>query len=154
MDTPEFFSVLLAGGSGTRFWPASRRSTPKQLLQLHAGKSLLYDTWSRQGDLVDEEPPLLLLLEYEDIESEPICADRLGDGGCNALQLPSHSLQRWHDAAALRYEQLLERRRERESHRVTLLQSDDPAAVLVEHGERELGQRLPVERAVVPQAHE
>ena len=63
MDTPEFFSVLLAGGSGTRFWPASRRSTPKQLLQLHAGKSLLYDTWSRQGDLVDEDHVLIVTSE-------------------------------------------------------------------------------------------
>ena len=31
-------AVILAGGSGTRFWPASRRHTPKQLLPL-AGKS-------------------------------------------------------------------------------------------------------------------
>jgi mannose-1-phosphate guanylyltransferase len=55
MDTPEFFSVLLAGGSGARFWPASRRSTPKQLLQLHGERSLLQETWARQGDLVDSE---------------------------------------------------------------------------------------------------
>jgi len=27
-------AVILAGGSGTRFWPASRRHTPKQLLPL------------------------------------------------------------------------------------------------------------------------
>ncbi|MGH7270219.1 MAG: sugar phosphate nucleotidyltransferase, partial [Polyangiaceae bacterium] len=27
-------AVILAGGSGTRFWPASRRHMPKQLLPL------------------------------------------------------------------------------------------------------------------------
>lgn len=29
---PHLFSVVLAGGSGTRFWPASRKALPKQLL--------------------------------------------------------------------------------------------------------------------------
>jgi mannose-1-phosphate guanylyltransferase len=31
---PHVHAVILAGGSGTRFWPASRRHTPKQLLPL------------------------------------------------------------------------------------------------------------------------
>ena len=35
---PHVHAVILAGGSGTRFWPASRRSRPKQLLAL-AGAS-------------------------------------------------------------------------------------------------------------------
>jgi mannose-1-phosphate guanylyltransferase len=35
---PHVHAVILAGGSGTRFWPASRRSRPKQLLAL-AGSS-------------------------------------------------------------------------------------------------------------------
>ncbi len=35
---PQVHAVILAGGSGTRFWPASRRHTPKQLLPL-AGRS-------------------------------------------------------------------------------------------------------------------
>ena len=75
MDTTEFFSVLLAGGSGTRFWPASRRSTPKQLLQLHAGKSLLHETWSRQGDLVDDDHVLIVTSE----ELTAPCRDVLPD---------------------------------------------------------------------------
>ncbi|MCC6899024.1 MAG: mannose-1-phosphate guanylyltransferase [Polyangiaceae bacterium] len=31
---PHLYSVVLAGGSGTRFWPASRKSMPKQLLAI------------------------------------------------------------------------------------------------------------------------
>lgn len=36
-EFPHLHTIVLAGGSGTRFWPASRRSLPKQLLAL--GKS-------------------------------------------------------------------------------------------------------------------
>ena len=34
-------AVIMAGGSGTRLWPLSRRLRPKQLLRLFDGKSLL-----------------------------------------------------------------------------------------------------------------
>ena len=39
--------VILAGGSGTRFWPQSRESQPKQLLELLNGKSLIRHTYDR-----------------------------------------------------------------------------------------------------------
>ncbi len=38
---------ILAGGSGTRLWPASNRSTPKQFLEVKEGKSLLVLTLER-----------------------------------------------------------------------------------------------------------
>jgi len=34
-------AVIMAGGSGTRFWPASRRTRPKQLLPLSGGKPMI-----------------------------------------------------------------------------------------------------------------
>ena len=40
-------ALILAGGSGTRFWPLSRRSRPKQLLPLDAKHSLLRQTVDR-----------------------------------------------------------------------------------------------------------
>jgi len=30
----EIYALILAGGSGERFWPLSRRALPKQLLRL------------------------------------------------------------------------------------------------------------------------
>jgi mannose-1-phosphate guanylyltransferase len=40
-------AVLLAGGRGTRFWPRSRMRTPKQLLNITGGDSMLRETVAR-----------------------------------------------------------------------------------------------------------
>lgn len=45
-------AVILAGGSGTRFWPLSRRDRPKQLLALAGPRTLLQGTWDRVRRLV------------------------------------------------------------------------------------------------------
>lgn len=44
--------LVLAGGSGTRFWPQSRRSVPKQFLPLAGEDSLLAETIARVDGLV------------------------------------------------------------------------------------------------------
>jgi mannose-1-phosphate guanylyltransferase len=41
------YIVILAGGSGTRFWPLSRQRTPKQLMSVFGGKSMLQRTVER-----------------------------------------------------------------------------------------------------------
>lgn len=46
------YAMILAGGSGTRFWPLSRRSRPKQLLKLFGEKSLLAQTLERLHGLI------------------------------------------------------------------------------------------------------
>ena len=48
-------ALILAGGSGTRFWPLSRKRRPKQLLALEGERSLLRDTVDRLRPLVDPE---------------------------------------------------------------------------------------------------
>ena len=41
------YGVILAGGSGTRFWPLSRQDLPKQLLQLVGSRTLLQQSFDR-----------------------------------------------------------------------------------------------------------
>lgn len=41
------YVVILAGGSGTRFWPLSRQRHPKQLMSVFGGKSMLQRTVER-----------------------------------------------------------------------------------------------------------
>jgi mannose-1-phosphate guanylyltransferase len=52
-------AIVMAGGSGTRFWPASRAALPKQLLPLAGEQTLLEDTVTRLEGLV---PPERLLV--------------------------------------------------------------------------------------------
>jgi len=47
--------VILAGGSGTRLWPLSRRLHPKQFLALNGKYSLLQETAKRVAPLCEDE---------------------------------------------------------------------------------------------------
>ncbi len=40
-------AVIMAGGSGTRFWPQSRSQMPKQLLRLHGDRTMIQQTADR-----------------------------------------------------------------------------------------------------------
>jgi len=45
-------AVVMAGGSGTRFWPKSRRNRPKQLLRLSGDSTMIQQTVERIAPLV------------------------------------------------------------------------------------------------------
>jgi len=51
---PQIFSVIMAGGVGTRFWPRSRERLPKQFLEIVGSGTLLEKTLARLGPLVDQ----------------------------------------------------------------------------------------------------
>ena len=55
-----FYALILAGGSGERFWPLSRRTRPKQLLQLVSDNTLLEEAVARLSDLIPRERILIL----------------------------------------------------------------------------------------------
>jgi mannose-1-phosphate guanylyltransferase len=53
-------AVIMAGGSGTRFWPKSRRNRPKQLLKLFGDATMLQQTVARIAPLVPPERVLII----------------------------------------------------------------------------------------------
>jgi mannose-1-phosphate guanylyltransferase len=66
MAMPKVYAVIMAGGAGTRFWPASRSLRPKQLLPL-AGDShetLLAATVRRLAPLVTEDRVVVVTGEH------------------------------------------------------------------------------------------
>ncbi len=52
--------VILAGGSGTRLWPLSRKLYPKQFMSLIDDKTLLQNTMERLKSLDDLSDPIVL----------------------------------------------------------------------------------------------
>lgn len=50
-----FKAIILAGGSGERFWPLSTPERPKQFLRVFGGESLLRQSVNRLGSLVKPE---------------------------------------------------------------------------------------------------
>ncbi len=92
---PPFAAVILAGGSGTRFWPRSRKARAKQVLQLDGEGTMIQGTVGRLGELatadniwvitnkllagtiaeqLPEVPVDRLLLEPEARNTAPACA--------------------------------------------------------------------------------
>ena len=56
------YPVLLAGGSGTRLWPLSRKSYPKQFSNLLGDKTLFQSSAQRltSSDMLDFAPHIIL----------------------------------------------------------------------------------------------
>ncbi len=59
----ELFAVIMAGGSGTRFWPVSRRRRPKQLLPIGGDLPLVQRTSERLRPLIPPERQLIVTSE-------------------------------------------------------------------------------------------
>ncbi|HBF43270.1 MAG TPA: nucleotidyl transferase [Desulfobacteraceae bacterium] len=55
------FSIIMCGGSGTRFWPVSRRSKPKQFIDITGNGPMVLETCNRLSPVAGDEEIILLL---------------------------------------------------------------------------------------------
>lgn len=94
-------AVIMAGGSGTRLWPLSRRMRPKQLMRLFDGKSLLWHARERLRGLF--EPSSIWVItsaayldlvgaELPDLPRENLIGEPMGRDTSNAIGLAAHLL--------------------------------------------------------------
>jgi mannose-1-phosphate guanylyltransferase len=56
----DFYAVIMAGGSGTRFWPVSRAAAPKQLVRIVGETTMIQATVARLMPLIPPERVLVI----------------------------------------------------------------------------------------------
>jgi len=50
-----FYAVIMAGGTGTRLWPVSRKEKPKQFQKFTSSKTMIQETYDRVVKVVDKK---------------------------------------------------------------------------------------------------
>ena len=84
------YPVLLGGGSGTRLWPLSRTSYPKQLLPLVSENTMLQETAARTATHPHFAPPLIIGNE----DHRFLIAEQLKSIGVEPLRIVLEPCQR------------------------------------------------------------
>ena len=84
MESDRIIAVIMAGGSGTRFWPRSRRAMPKQFLSFDGQGSLLRQTVERLDGLVPRDR-ILVVTGSEHVE---LAREQAGVPGENVIGEP------------------------------------------------------------------
>ena len=97
------YVVIMAGGSGTRLWPLSRRGTPKQLLKIIGGTSLLRLAFERATQVVGAERVLVVTgapyldavaEDLPEVLPENLLGEPVGRDSLNAVAWPAAVLAR------------------------------------------------------------
>jgi mannose-1-phosphate guanylyltransferase len=103
-------AVLLAGGRGTRFWPRSRKRTPKQLLNIVGTRTMLRETMARLSPLfqschawvvTNTEQSPAVKRELRELASSHVLAEPAGRNTAAAIGLAAVHLVHEHGDALM-----------------------------------------------------
>ncbi|HZX75482.1 MAG TPA: mannose-1-phosphate guanylyltransferase [Cyclobacteriaceae bacterium] len=105
------YVVLMAGGIGTRFWPYSRNSKPKQFLDvLGTGKTLLQSTYDRFLPIVEKENIFVVTSEEHraitqeqlaDLSADQILAEPMRKNTAACIAYASHKIAKKNSEAII-----------------------------------------------------
>lgn len=70
------YAVVMAGGSGTRFWPLSRKARPKQFLSIVGEQPMIQATCERVGALASDDHLVLVVGREHEAETRRLFAGR------------------------------------------------------------------------------
>lgn len=96
-----YYSVIMAGGVGKRFWPLSRKKHPKQLLDIVGSKSMINLTIDRLKTLNDidhifimtnEEQKKLIMTQNAELTDDNFIIEPCGKNTAPAIGLAAHHL--------------------------------------------------------------
>lgn len=85
---PPVFAVILAGGSGTRLWPLSRETWPKQLLSLIGNHTLLQETVRRTSPIVPPENQMIVTNREYLLQIQAQVKEIYPEGGSRTMAEP------------------------------------------------------------------
>jgi mannose-1-phosphate guanylyltransferase len=97
------YGVIMAGGAGTRLWPLSRSTVPKQLLSVIRGKSLLQLSYERLRGLLPPDRILVctaaahrdaVLANLPELPKENLLGEPMGRDTANAVGFPAAVLHK------------------------------------------------------------
>lgn len=103
-------AVIMAGGSGTRLWPLSRKARPKQLLRLFGGQSLLRKSFERLHALLPPEQIYVITgrdyipaiaAELPELPAENLIGEPCPRDTANAVGLAAHLLALRHPGGTM-----------------------------------------------------
>ena len=94
----KLYAVIMAGGVGSRFWPRSKKKTPKQLLKIFGEHTMIEATVNRLSGLIEKENIYVITNEVQrqevlnqlpDVPAENIIEEPFGRNTAACIGLAS-----------------------------------------------------------------
>jgi len=105
VESANLKAIILAGGSGTRLWPLSRKQLPKQFLRLQGEKTLLDETIHRLAPLIEPKDVIVVTGEehamgeaYNSLKPYQTILEPMGRNTAPAIAVAAACLQQQSDS--------------------------------------------------------